>query len=240
MLEKILSATIISTVMACSSANTVDSFRSSIAQKVVDGSQDKRTVLIGEFHYITEDNIIFRKNILPALAKEGYTHLVLEVDSALQPLADTLPQSIPELQKAVARYSDPSQLIETIQEAHKLGYQVHFVDDFSYQKRGDHTGRNKQIAENIHQRIYSHNPLAKIVGFLGAAHVPTKPFWRPDVNTVLPLGYFISQARGEEPYTMAILPEYKVPQYNEFEGKDQSVEIISLTSSYLRVAQDQK
>ncbi len=202
----------------------------SVIHKIDRNSQQTNTVLIGGHHGITEDDNIFRNNILPILAGKGYNHLALEIDSSLQPLAENLPCSIREIREKIKDFSYPDEITKTILLAHDLGFHLHFVDDFSlgYEGPAKLSERNTYINKNLESAILDNDPDAKIVAFFGASHVPTRPFFRPDAGTVFPLGYFLSEKRKQNPYVMVLLPDYKVEQFERFEGKDQALDIISL------------
>ncbi len=200
----------------------------SIIDRINNESQKTNTVLVGEHHYETEDDYIFREQILPILADNGYSHLALEIDLSLQPLADNLPDSLPEISEAIKDCSNYRQIVNTILRAHDLGLQVHFVDDFELGYKGakNLSERNRKIFENIRLEILNENPDAKVVTFLGASHIPKEPFFRPDAGTVFPLGYWLTQERRQEPYSIVILPYHKLDQYKRFEAKGQTLDII--------------
>jgi hypothetical protein len=218
--------------------NTVDSFRNSIERTVRKAADDTNTILVGEDHNEEQCDYIFREHILPPLAKEGYNHLVMELDTSLQPLANRLPESTPEIREAIDRYLGTYDLIEVIVKADELGYQVHFVDNIDLGFKGpEHlTERNKGIADVVQSRIFDQDPDAKIVGYFGASHVPTEPFFRKDAGTIEPVGYFLDQARDDEPFVLVMTPEYKLdidfdPTFHP-DTEGQTMSIFPLTMKY--------
>lgn len=136
--------------------------------------RDVRVLGLGETHYPDNPQREFGTKMMPELAKNGATHLAIEVDSYKQPILDEFMKTGQlDIKELPPLLRDP-EFMKMLSSARASGMKIVAVDDHS-----ERSNRDEEMARNI-ENILEQNQKNKVVFWVGSAHLERVS--DPDVN----------------------------------------------------------
>lgn len=135
--------------------------------------KDVRVLGLGETHDWDNPQRQFGTKMMPELAKNGATHLAIEVDSDKQPIFDEFMKTGKLDMKDLPALLQDEEFVKMLNAARENGMKIVAVDDHS------HRHRDQAMAANI-GKVLDQNPENKVVFWVGSAHL--ERLTDPDVN----------------------------------------------------------
>lgn len=194
---------------------------SNLEETILRGAEQNQTLILGERHDIDADEF-FAADLLPKLKERGYDHLALEREYTLQPHVDKYMKSeideagLSEAIRALHKSAFGSAYFHLLRKARELGMKVHCIDSHKCDNTPDPLDgiaatRDKSMFLNLEKRVFSRDPDAKVVIFIGGGHgietrAMDKCYPRKGNYCVggcgSDLGYHLSQASGDQNYSV--------------------------------------
>lgn len=140
--------------------------------------KDVRVLGLGESHFSDNPQRQFGTKMIPELAKNGATHLAIEVDSNKQPIFDEFMKTGKLNILELPALLQDSEFVKMLNAARDAGMKIVAVDDHT-----DSGKRDQAMAKNI-EKVLDQNPDNKVVFWVGAAHLQriSDPAVNPDIK----------------------------------------------------------
>lgn len=188
---------------------------------ILKGAEQNQTLILGERHDLDADEY-FAADLLPHLKDRGYTHLALEREYTLQLHVDKYMRGeideaeLSEAARALCEPAFSSAYFHLLRKARELGMKVHCIDSHECDNTPDPLDgiaatRDKSMYLNLVRNVFSQDPEAKAVIFIGANHgIETRAMdkcYPREGNYCVGgcgsgLGYYLSQVTGNMNYSV--------------------------------------
>lgn len=160
------------------------------APAIAQAATGRRLVLINEAHHDAHTRELVLQ-LLPRLRALGFDHFAAE---ALTEDGKTLAQRGYPLVSSGTEYLHEPLYGEIVREAIRLGYTL-----VPYDPTDPAPDRDLAQAENLYQRVFAHNPSARLFALVGYAHLDKAP---GELGPVTPMAMRLKALTGIEPLSI--------------------------------------